>query len=181
MRTLTIIALTLLGPWAALAPHQAAHADSHSADAAALRANTLAWVESWRTSPEAPFDLSRFEHLYLRDDSFSSFDFARPHNGFRDWDSAARYYTRFMAVPVTWRLDPGDDMTITIRDSIAWTTLSLAGRGTMRDGSVMEMPEARVTLIFEKHDGDWLIVHEHGSSALPFPTPDQTRAMLADD
>ena len=148
------------------------------ADRTALEERTMAWVTGWRTSPEEPFDLDAFSHIYAQDDTFSSLDFGRPHYGFSDWQTAAAYYGEFMAVPETWRLTAGDDLNVTIRNNVAWTTLSLSGRGTMVDGSVLDMPEARVTLIFERRDDEWLIVHEHGSSALPFPDEQTTREIL---
>ena len=139
---------------------------------------TLAWVASWRTSPEAPFDLDAVSNIYARDETFSSFDFGRPHDGFASWGRAQAYYRQFMTVPKAWRLDANDDLRVTIRGDVAWSTVSLVGSGALPDGTPIEMPEARVTLILEKRDGDWLIVHEHGSSALPFPDEETTRRFL---
>ncbi len=149
-----------------------------SQDEDTLRERTLTWVRGWRTSPEEPFSLEAFQGIYARDDSFSSFDFGRPHDGFSDWSSAAAYYRQFMAVPKTWELKPGDDLRIHLRGNVGWSTVSLRGHGTLEDGTVIDLPEARVTLIFEKRDGEWLIVHEHGSSALPFPDATATQQML---
>lgn len=149
-----------------------------TSDRANIEQRTLAWVEGWRTSPEAPFALESVEALYARDETFSSFDFARPHDGFSDWATAARYYRKFMALPETWRLEAGNDLRVQQRGTVAWSTVSLKGRGTLADGTVIDMPEARVTLIFEKRDGEWLIVHEHGSSALPFPDEAGLKAIL---
>ncbi len=151
---------------------------SDSGDEAAIRARTLTWVESWRTSPEQPFDLSRFEHIYARDETFSSLDFGRPHAGFEGWDEAAAYYRRFMAIPRSWRLEANDDLRVFVRGDVAWSKLSLRARGELRDGTAIDAPESRVTLIFERRGGEWLIVHEHGSAALPFPTKSETRALL---
>ena len=147
-------------------------------DEATIRARTLDWVASWRTSPEAPFDLDAVSHIYAKDDSFSSFDFGRPHDGFSSWAPADAYYRKFMTVPKVWRLEPNDDLRIRIRGGVAWSTVSLSGSGEMPDGTPIEMPEARVTLIFEKRDDAWLIVHEHGSSAPPFPDEETTKRLL---
>lgn len=149
-----------------------------SADLAAITQQTHTWVQSWRTSPEQPFDLDAFSHLYAQDSSFSSFDFGRPAAGFQDWQSAQRYYRQFMQVPVRWWLKANNDLHITQHGHIAWATVSLSGGGQMRDGTTLSMPEARVTLIFEKRAGQWLIVHEHGSAALPFPSSNQVADML---
>ena len=148
-------------------------------DQKTIRDRTLDWVRSWRTSPGTPFDLDAVSHIYARDETFSSFDFGRPHDGFSDWATADAYYRKFMTVPKTWRLDANGDVRTHIRGAIAWSTVPLRGSGTMHDDTPIAMPEARVTLIFEKRGEDWLIVHEHGSSALPIPDEETTRRFLA--
>ena len=148
-------------------------------DERVLRDRTLDWVRSWRTGPDAPFDLDAVSHIYARDETFSFYDFGRPHDGFSDWATAGAYYRKFMTVLKTWRLDAGDDLRIHVRGTVAWSTVSLRGSGSMPDDTPIAMPEARVTLIFEKRDGDWLIVHEHGSAALPIPDAETTRRFLA--
>ncbi|MEM9013422.1 MAG: nuclear transport factor 2 family protein [Pseudomonadota bacterium] len=147
---------------------------------AALEASTLAWVAGWRTSPEARFTIEQIAHLYVQDDRLFSYDFGRPHDGVEGWASAARYYERFMAIPARWTLTPGDDLRVTVRGDIAWTTLSLVASGEMPNGDPIDLPESRVTLIFERQDdGTWLILHEHGSSSVPFPDAETTRELLA--
>ena len=148
-------------------------------DGEIVRARALEWVESWRTSPEVPFDLDAVSHIYAKDETFSSFDFGRPHDGFSSWVPAEAYYRKFMTVPKVWRLDANDDLRVHIRGAVAWSTVSIRGSGQMHDGTPISMSEARVTLIFEKRGSEWLIVHEHGSSALPIPDEETTRAFLS--
>lgn len=168
--TVLLAAVLAAGPAAAETP----------ADRDALERRTLAWVEGWRTNPEEPFTIERIADLYAQDERLFSYDFGRPHDGVEGWARASRYYEGFMAIPARWRLEPGDDLRVTVRGDVAWTTLSLAGSGAMPDGAPIDLPEARVTLIFEREaDGEWLIVHEHGSAAIPFPDPETTRALLA--
>ena len=160
-------------------PFSAVHADAAD-DRAALAAQTRAWVAGWRTSPEAPFTIDQIADLYVKDDRLFSYDFGRPHNGVEGWEQASRYYAGFMAIPSHWRLEAGDDLRITVRGDVAWTTLSLSGAGAMPNGDPIALPEARVTLIFERQDdGQWLILHEHGSASIPFPDEETTRALLA--
>ena len=148
-------------------------------DPAAIAEKTRAWVAGWRTSPEAPFEIGQIAGLYVKDDRLFSYDFGRPHTGVSGWDKASRYYAGFMAIPKSWRLTDGDDLRVTVRGDIAWTTVSLSGLGEMPDGDPIELPEARVTLIFERQaDGDWLILHEHGSASIPFPDEETARALL---
>lgn len=144
----------------------------------AITAQTMAWMEGWRTSPEAPFNLDAFRHIYAQDDRFSSFDFGRPHDGFTDWATAEAYYRKFMTVPANWRLDPTGPIQVTIHGDVAWSTVPLHASGNLPDGIAFDFPDSRVTLIFEKDGDEWLIVHEHGSSALPFPDEDTAKSML---
>ena len=151
-----------------------------NSDRAQIIERTRSWIESWRTNPSEPFNLDNFRHIYAQDETFSSFDFGRPHDGFRDWASAQAYYRKFMTVPKVWWLKANDDLKVHMSGNIAWSTISLTGGGETRDGTLIEMPEGRVTLILEKRGDQWLIVHEHGSSALPFPGIDEVNAMLTD-
>ena len=149
------------------------------ADAAVIAEKTRAWVAGWRTGPEAPFEIGRIADLYVKDDRLFSYDFGRPHTGVSGWETAARYYAGFMAIPKSWRLTAGDDLRVTVKGEVAWATLSLSGAGEMSNGDPIDLPEARVTLIFEREAGeDWLIVHEHGSASIPFPDAEATRLLL---
>lgn len=145
---------------------------AHADDENKLRELTLAWVNGWTTSPENPYAIEQVQDLYVKDDDFISYDFGRPYDGVVGWEKFADYYPKFMEGMKTWKLTPNDDMRVFLRDDIAWTTVSLIGQGTTPDDQKIEMPEARVTLIFEKRGDKWLIVHEHGSTALPIP-PDE--------
>ncbi|HIC81993.1 MAG TPA: hypothetical protein EYH07_20065 [Kiloniellaceae bacterium] len=150
-------------------------------DRATLEAKTRAWVAGWHTSPEAPFAIEQIADLYVQDHRLFSYDFGRPHYGVEGWDKAAPYYAGFMAIPRRWTLTSGEDLRVTVQGDIAWTTLSLAGSGETQDGAPIDLPEARVTLIFERQDdGDWRIVHEHGSAAIPFPDAVTTRRLLGE-
>ncbi|WP_422365023.1 YybH family protein [Pelagibius sp.] len=148
---------------------------------AALAAKTEAWVKGWHSSPEAPFSLDQIADLYVKDHRLFSYDFGRPHSGVEGWDKAAPYYEGFMAIPKRWALTSGGDLRVNLQGDIAWTTLSLSGEGETQDGAPIDLPEARVTLIFERQeDGDWLIVHEHGSAAIPFPDTATTSRLLGE-
>ena len=86
-----------------------------------------------------------------------------------------------MAIPSRWKLIPGDDLRVWVNGDIGWTTLSLSEKGALSNGDSIDMPEARVTLIFERQpDGAWLIVHEHGSVSMAFPDLESTQKLLAD-
>lgn len=66
----------------------------------------------------------------------------------------------------SFKLLPNDDLAITRRGKLAWTTMTLHISGKQKKGSAMEL-DARHTAIWEKAKGKWLIVHEHISVPLP--------------
>lgn len=165
-----ILAATIITP---------AHALNEE-DRSRLSSLTEKWVEGWRTSPDQPFKIDQISDLYAKTNRLFSYDFGRPHDGVEGWEEASRYYAGFMAIPARWKLTPGQDLRVKINGDVGWTTLSLKGEGAMPNGDPISLPEARVTLIFERQpDGGWLIVHEHGSASIPFPDKETTRRLLA--
>jgi ketosteroid isomerase-like protein len=67
---------------------------------------------------------------------------------------------------VSAKLTPNDDLAVTRRGNIAWTTVTFHLSGKLKSGDSMEL-DARHTAIWEKRDAKWLIVHEHISAPLP--------------
>ena len=63
-------------------------------------------------------------------------------------------------------LTPKDDLKVTRRGNLAWTTVTGHFSAKMKDGKSMEL-DTRHTAIWEKRAGKWLIVHEHFSAPLP--------------
>ncbi len=59
-----------------------------------------------------------------------------------------------------------DDLKVTRRGNLAWTTVTGHFSAKMKDGKSMEI-DTRHTAIWEKRGGKWLIVHEHFSAPLP--------------
>ena len=145
-----------------------------------LRRLTLEWVARWNTSPEKRFSIERIARLYRQDENLVSYDFGQPVEGVIGWQSFAQYYSRFMALLEHWQLTANDDLKVFRQGNIAWTVVSLKGTGTIKNGQTMSF-DGRVTLILEKQEGQWLIVHEHGSTALPFPDQETTQHFLSVD
>ena len=144
-----------------------------------VRELTRKWVSRWRTSTDKPFRLADISELYVDSEELFSFDFGRPHDGVSGWAAASKYYAEFMKLPKSWRLHANDDMRVSINGDVAWSTLSLRASGVGPSDEVLNFPESRVTLIFERQSsGSWLIIHEHGSSALPFPDKETTMRLL---
>ena len=59
-----------------------------------------------------------------------------------------------------------DDLKVTRRGNIVWTSGTFQGTITQKDGHTMDLV-GRHTAIWEKRGGHWIIVHEHVSAPLP--------------
>jgi ketosteroid isomerase-like protein len=55
------------------------------------------------------------------------------------------------------------DATVHITGNTAWATALYHGVGKKKDGSKDDVMHIRVTNIWEKRAGQWVIVHEHAS------------------
>jgi ketosteroid isomerase-like protein len=76
--------------------------------------------------------------------------------------------TTFLDTLSSGKLVPNmDDLRITRRGTIAWTTVTFHLTGTPKAGGNSMEIDARHTAIWEKRGGRWLIVHEHVSAPLP--------------
>ncbi|HEU4390909.1 MAG TPA: nuclear transport factor 2 family protein [Blastocatellia bacterium] len=65
----------------------------------------------------------------------------------------------------TGTLTPYDDLKVTRRGNIAWTTVTFHLSVKFKSGESVEV-DCRHTAIWEKVNNKWLIVHEHVSSPL---------------
>jgi ketosteroid isomerase-like protein len=64
------------------------------------------------------------------------------------------------------KLTPNDDLKVTRRGNIVWTTVTFHLSAKPKAGGAMEV-DCRHTAIWENRGGKWLIVHEHVSAPLP--------------
>lgn len=64
------------------------------------------------------------------------------------------------------RLTPNNDLKVTQRGNIVWTTVTFHLSAKPKAGGALEV-DCRHTAIWEKRGSKWLIVHEHISAPLP--------------
>ena len=117
------------------------------------------YYDSWsKLSTDAP------AKYYAKDADCVFFDVAPLK--YRGWDEyKAGVQKNFFDNAVSARLTPNDDLKVTRRGTVAWTTLTFHISVKNKTGPGLEM-ECRHTAIWEKRDGKWLIVHEHVSAPL---------------
>lgn len=72
----------------------------------------------------------------------------------------------FTETMTSGKLTPNDDLKITQRGNIVWTTVTFHLSAQPKAGGSMEL-DCRHTAIWEKRGGKWLIVHEHVSAPIP--------------
>jgi ketosteroid isomerase-like protein len=102
--------------------------------------------------------------LYAKDADLVFYDIAPlKYTGWADYAKGVRNVLGgFESLKVT----PLNDLKVTRRGNIAWTTVTFHMSAKQKGGGQMEM-DGRHTAIWEKRGGTWLIVHEHFSAPLP--------------
>jgi len=85
---------------------------------------------------------------------------------YKSWkEYSAGVEKNFFQAATSVKLIPGDDLKVTRRGTITWTTLTFRLTAAMKDGKNLDLV-CRHTAIWEKRGGRWLIVHEHVSAPL---------------
>ncbi len=119
---------------------------------------------------EAPFDIERVAHLYKRDDGFMAYDLSPPNGGYAGWRSYEAAWHRIMANYASFHLEANDDLRVKRVGDVAWASFSFRVWGA-RQGGLPYQAEGRVTLIWLRENGKWLIAHEHVSTPRTPPAP----------
>ncbi|HMF58246.1 MAG TPA: nuclear transport factor 2 family protein [Pyrinomonadaceae bacterium] len=102
--------------------------------------------------------------FYARDADLIFFDIAPLE--YHGWEE---YRTGFKQVAEQFsslKLASNNDLKVTRRGNIAWTTSTFHVTGAQKNGQAVDLT-CRHTLIWERRGRRWLIVHEHVSVPLP--------------
>ena len=108
-----------------------------------------------------PDNLSKF---YVKDADLIFYD-ALPMQ-YQGWDDYKQGIQKnlFDKMP-RFILSANDDIHLTRRDNLAWTTFTWHLSAELNDGTPIET-DGRQTDIWEKRNGEWLIIHEHISTPI---------------
>lgn len=103
---------------------------------------------------------------YAKDADLIFYDIApMKYNGWKEYSDGVQKY--FFATATSAKLTPNmNDLKVTVRGNVAWTTLTFHLSVALKAGGSTEI-DARHTAIWERRNGRWLIVHEHISVPLP--------------
>jgi ketosteroid isomerase-like protein len=104
--------------------------------------------------------------FYAKDADLIFYDIApMKYNGWQEYHDGVQKY--FFDMATSAKLTPNlNDLKVTVRGDVAWTTVTFRLSSTLKAGGTQEL-EARHTAIWERRNGHWLIVHEHVSVPLP--------------
>jgi ketosteroid isomerase-like protein len=105
------------------------------------------------------------DEFYAKDADCVFFDVA-PLKYTKGWEEyKAGVQRNFFDTATSAKLTPNDDLKVTRRGNVAWTTVTLHVSVKEKSGADLNL-ECRHTAIWEKRGGKWLIVHEHVSAPL---------------
>jgi len=117
------------------------------------------YYKAWNT-----LNLQNPAKYYAKDPDLVFYDVAPlQYKGWKEYEAGA---TKLFADFSTFKLIPGNDLKVTRRGKVAWTTLTFHLSGKQKNGTAMEL-DCRHTAIWEKRKANWLVVHEHVSAPLP--------------
>jgi ketosteroid isomerase-like protein len=156
MRYFGCIILVLLVSAVALRPTKAGAAGSHAADEAAITAQ----VENYRKAFEAR-NVDGIMATYAPGDQLFVFD-AVPPREYPSWDAYKKDWEGLFAIFPGPVRDTISDLDITVVGSVAYSHRIEDTHFTKKDGSDQELV-VRVTDIYRKIGGKWLVVQEHVS------------------
>jgi len=129
-----------------------------SGDAAEFKELIQKYWQAWSTlNPDnaAPFYAKEADVVY--------FDVApMKYNGWGEYQEGVK---KVFADAASASFTPNDDVKVTRRGNIAWTSETFRGDIKQKDGKSMQLA-GRHTVIWEKRAGKWTIVHEHVSAPL---------------
>lgn len=159
-RLAVVLAIALMSPIAASVSAQTKKAPAKTALEAEFKVIIAEYYTAWST-----LDPDKAAKYYAKDADIIFYDVAPlKYNGWAEYKAGViKAFTETMS---SGKLTPNDDLKVTQRGNIVWTTVTFHLSAQPKAGGSMEL-DCRHTAIWEKRGTKWLIVHEHVSSPLP--------------
>lgn len=114
---------------------------------------------------DGKLDRSTVEHLYKTDEEFLAYDIAPPLGGYVGWSEYSEAWYKVLKKYSEINFNIRDDVRVFRRGDVGWSTFTADWFGKTACGAHFSK-EFRTTLVWVKHNGEWRIAHEHGSSPL---------------
>jgi ketosteroid isomerase-like protein len=159
VRTILMTAVVLVIGVCASAQKKPAHAKT------AVETEFKTMIDQYYTA-WSTLDPDKAAKFYAKDADLPFFDVAPLK--YKNWaDYRAGVIKAFTETSSSGKLTPNNDLRVTQRGTVVWTTLTFHLSATPKTGGASMELECRHTAIWEKRGGKWLIVHEHVSAPLP--------------
>jgi ketosteroid isomerase-like protein len=84
---------------------------------------------------------------------------------YNSWDEYESGVRKLLANYQSFKLTANDDATVHVHGDLAWGTATVKEDAVLKSGK-HELATLRWTAIWEKRNGEWLIVHDHTSEPL---------------
>lgn len=159
-RLAVVLVIAMMLSVAASVSAQTKKAPAKTALEAEFKAMIAQYYTAWST-----LDPDKAAKLYAKDADLVFYDVAPlKYNSWAEYKAGViKAFTETMS---SGKLTPNDDLKVTQRGNIVWTTVTFHLSAKPKAGGEMEV-DCRHTAIWEKRGGKWLIVHEHVSAPLP--------------
>lgn len=121
------------------------------------------WSADLREPGDTRHPLELAAEVYAPEETAVYYDLFPPtkHEGWSGFCEGLRNNPYFASVSA-WKLTPRDDLKIEVRGAVAWATQTFGISATFKRGGALAV-EGRTTMIWEKREGTWWLVHDHAS------------------
>lgn len=139
--------------------------ENRASTEAEIRELTQQWIAGWSPG-EAPFDVDKLRPLYARGENAILVydDIGEDVAVIRSWEEYARLWQPFMEQFAYWSIRAAGDIEITVGSDFAMSNFVWIGEARYRDGREAT-PKQYATLVWQRQDDSWVIVHEHLTAA----------------
>jgi len=109
------------------------------------------------------FDRAAVAHLYKKDEDFTAYDIAPPLGGYLGWSQYSVGWYKVMDKYREIHFEYLGDLRVFRRGDVGWSSVSCRWHGITAGGAPFSK-DIRITLVWVKEQGEWVITHEHASS-----------------
>lgn len=129
-----------------------------------LKQSVTAWEKGW-SSGDSLFSMTRVDSLYDHSDQFLEFDTISPAGTItRSYQSFKNLWEPTMQASTQAKTVVDDNVEVTTDGNMGLTTFTFRTEFTDPKTGKEYAEHAHASMVWEKQDGHWVIIHEHVSS-----------------
>lgn len=161
LRLLMVLLVLALVGVGLVQPVQAAQNDVDS-----LKQSVIAWEKGW-SSGDSLFSMTRVDNLYDHSERFLEFDTISPAGTItQGYQSFKELWEPTMQASRQAKTVVDDNIHVTTDGKMGLTTFTFKTEFTDRQTGEKYQEHAHASMVWEKQDGRWVIIHEHVSSPI---------------